>query len=221
MFFPALPGPAGHGSKLTGNACRRRRNNSPLLATALLLTLSFTAVADVIPVASVVRFNTVCTNCHEGECSGRLSFQTGASTARGHMQRYLGPISEAETNNLFAMLRHTKEHCTQYPIAGAIPAGSQVAGAELAKWRNPREGGHFIPLGPLANGEHRLRIGISSTANGTLKITNSRFEPLAEESLCPQQQGHEIRFVSEGGPHYLTINGPVELHDLRLEALAR
>ena len=31
------------------------------------------------PTASVVRFNTVCTNCHEGECSGRLSFHTGAS----------------------------------------------------------------------------------------------------------------------------------------------
>lgn len=86
-----------------------------LTPAALLLACAAAFAADQLPTASIVRFNTVCTNCHEGECSGRLSFHTGAKEALGHMQRYLGSISDSQAENLFVLLRHTKERCAPYP----------------------------------------------------------------------------------------------------------
>ena len=39
--------------------------------------------------ATAVKFNTVCTRCHEGECSGRVSFSSGVAATRSHVLRYL------------------------------------------------------------------------------------------------------------------------------------
>ncbi len=47
-----------------------------LMAALVSLCLS-TAAAAGIPLAAVVRFNTACARFHEGECSGRLSFDHG------------------------------------------------------------------------------------------------------------------------------------------------
>lgn len=190
-----------------------------LAALALLITTSSHAT-EPIPAASVVRFNTVCANCHEGECSGRLSFHTGASEARSHMQRYLGIITEREAEHLFGLLRYTKEQCTHYPLPSPLQAGSRLSAGELAAWRNTQEGGYFIPLGALGKGEYRLRLDLSVTSNGKIKLTDSRFEPLLEESLCPQQDTLELDFKAEGGPHYLTIKAPVVVDSLLLKAIA-
>lgn len=191
-----------------------------LAALALLLTASSHA-AEPIPAASVVRFNTVCANCHEGQCSGRLTFHTGAKEASGHMQRYLGSITDGEAENLFGLLRHTKEQCAHYPLASPISLDRALTTRELSAWRNPREGGYYLPLGQLPKGEYRLRIDLSTASNGKLKITDNRFEPLVEENLCPQQNALEFRFKVEEGPHYLTINAPVVIETLHLKAAAK
>jgi hypothetical protein len=190
--------------------------------SVLLITVPLVANGgERIDSANVVRFNTVCASCHEGECSGRLSFHSGAAAARGHMQRYLGPVSDVDAEQLFGLLRHTKEQCTHYPVASTISAGQAASRDELARWRNPREGGYFIPLGSLAKGEHRLHIAFSAAANGKLRITDRRFEPLAEESLCPEQKRIDVGFASEAGPHFLTIQGGGALDSLLLEKLER
>ncbi|MBF1164146.1 MAG: hypothetical protein HXL68_03795 [Dechloromonas agitata] len=188
-----------------------------LAALALLITSSSHA-AEPIPAASVVRFNTVCANCHEGECSGRLSFHTGAKEARGHMQRYLGSITDSEALNLFGLLRHTKEECAHYPLASPLRIDHQLGTSELAAWRNSREGGYFIPLGALGKGEYLLRLDFSAAGNGKMKLTDDRFEPLFEENLCTQQNALEFRFKAEGGPHFLTIKAPVVVDRLLLKA---
>jgi hypothetical protein len=188
----------------------------------LLVTVPLTAMSgESVDSANIVRFNTVCANCHEGECSGRLSFHSGAAAARGHMQRYLGPVGDVDAEQLFRLLRHTKEQCTHYPVASTISAGKAASGDDLARWRNPREGGYFIPLGTLARGEHRLRIAFSAAANGKFRITDRKFEPLAEETLCPEQKQIEVRFASEAGPHFLTIQGSGELNSLLVEKADR
>lgn len=192
-----------------------------LTLAALLLACAAAFAADQLPTASIVRFNTVCTNCHEGECSGRLSFHTGAKEALGHMQRYLGSISDSQAENLFVLLRHTKERCAPYPLTSPISAGHALNAGELSAWRNPQEGGYYIPLGHLAQGEYRLQIDLAVTGNGTLKITDSQFEPLVEESLCPQQKQLDIRFQVVPGSHYLAIKAPVVLDSLRLTAATR
>jgi hypothetical protein len=38
-------------------------------------------------IATIVEFNTVCSDCHAGECSGRLSFDSGPAAARAHISR--------------------------------------------------------------------------------------------------------------------------------------
>lgn len=52
-----------------------------------------------------------------------------------------------------------------------------------------------------------------------MKLTDGRFEALAEESLYPQQNTLEFRFTAEGGPHFLTIKAPVVLDALHLKAV--
>jgi hypothetical protein len=196
--------------------------NMPRLAPitlALLIATSAHAAAP-IPAASVVRFYTVCTNCHEGECSGRLSFQTGAQEARSHIQRYLGSVTNSEAENLFGLLRYTKEQCAHYPLASPLQPGNQLGAKKLAAWRNPQEGGYFIPLSRLGKGEYELRLAFSVVGNGKVKLTDDRFEPLLEENLCPQQSALEFRFKAEGGPHYLTIKAPVVVDSLLLKAIS-
>ena len=137
------------------------------------------------------------------------------------MQRYLGSISDSQAENLFVLLRHTKERCAPYPLTSPISAGRALNAGELSAWRNPQEGGYYIPLGHLAQGEYRLQIDLAVTGNGTLKITDSQFEPLVEESLCPQQKQLDIRFQVVPGSHYLAIKAPVVLDSLRLTAATR
>lgn len=190
-----------------------------LLLPFLLAACTLNVCAETIPLASVVRFNTVCTSCHEGECSGRLSFHTGADAARNHMQRYLGSVDTAEAKHLFAMLRHTKEQCTHYPLVSTVVIGQALSGEQLVQWHNPQQGGYFIPLGQLNKGGHRLKMTFSKAANVKAKVTDRLFEPLAEDSSCPQQNTLDIRFDNDVGPHYLTISGQGELNSLKLEVV--
>ena len=193
----------------------KKRQLLPFLLAACALNVC----AEAIPLASVVRFNTVCSTCHEGECSGRMSFHTGSDAARNHMQRYLGSIDETEAKHLFAMLRHTKEHCTHYPLAGALTVGHTLSAEQLVQWHNPQQGGYFIPLGQLNKGGHRLQMTFAKAATVKAKVTDRQFEPLAEDTSCPQQNTLEIRFDNDTGPHYLTISGQGELHLLKLETV--
>ena len=94
---------------------------------AAVLWVAFTAwpAARAEPPAAldaIVQFHTVCNNCHEGECSGRLSFDSGSAAARGHIERYLGATPDASIASLFAMLRHVKESCSHYPAVPLRPA---------------------------------------------------------------------------------------------------
>jgi len=54
-----------------------------------------------------------------------------------------------------------------------------------------------------------------------VKLTDDRFEALAEESLCPQQNALEFRFTAEGSPHFLTIKAPVVVDTLLLKAVTQ
>ncbi|TAL13834.1 hypothetical protein EPN95_04835, partial [Patescibacteria group bacterium] len=91
------------------------------LAAFGLAQLSFAgpaATADTrVPATTeaIVQFHTVCSNCHEAQCSGRLSFDSGSAGARSHIERYIGTTNDDHLAALFAMLRHVKETCGHYP----------------------------------------------------------------------------------------------------------
>ncbi len=54
-----------------------------------------------------------------------------------------------------------------------------------------------------------------------MKVTDDRFEPLVDESICPQQNSLEFRFKAESGAHYLTIKAPVVIDTLLLKAVTQ
>ncbi|MDP2824861.1 MAG: hypothetical protein Q8O52_19535 [Sulfuritalea sp.] len=135
-------------------------------------------------IETIVQFHTVCNNCHEGQCSGRLSFDSGAAAARSHIERYLGSTNDVQIAALFAMLRHVKETCAHYPTVPMRPATGVWEAAELAPWRNALAGAWFIPLGPLAAGRRQLRLEFDGAAEGSVRIDDDRMETAADERLC-------------------------------------
>jgi hypothetical protein len=157
------------------------------LGIAVLSLLAFlpTAGAQLTPsIATIVEFNTVCSDCHAGECSGRLSFDSGPAAARVHIERYLGNTHEAPIAALFAMLRHVKETCSHYPMVPLRPATGSWEAAELAPWRNARAGAYFIPLGRLAAGRRQIVLEFDRPAEGNAQIDDERMEIMADERLC-------------------------------------
>jgi len=135
-------------------------------------------------IETIVQFHTVCNNCHEGQCSGRLSFDSGAAAARSHIERYLGAANDVQVAALFAMLRHVKETCAHYPAVPIRPATGVWEAAELAPWRNAVAGAWFIPLGRLAAGRRQLRLEFDGVAEGSARIDDDRMETAADERLC-------------------------------------
>ena len=90
-----------------------------LLASMLLLP-SLVFAADNISIESTVIFNTTCARCHEGECSGRMSFHLPEDAANQHIRRHGGDLSAERIQQLFRLLRYMKEECSFYPIPLAL-----------------------------------------------------------------------------------------------------
>lgn len=165
---------------MAGNTLNRASGT----ATVWLLLAGAPTLAATPTVESFVEFHTVCTNCHEGECSGRLSFDSGAGAARSHVERHLGTVSDSKLAQLFAMLRHVKETCSNYPQLPVRAAKGVWPGEELAAWRNTLAGAYFIPLGILGAGHHGIVLEFGEPADGEARLVNDRMETLSEERLC-------------------------------------
>jgi hypothetical protein len=175
--------------------------------TALVLGLP-AAEADAQPPAAietVVRFHTVCNNCHEGQCSGRLSFDSGAAAAHSHVERYVGKASDVRVAALFAMLRHVKETCSHYPAVPIRPATGTWEAAELAPWRNAVAGAWFIPLGTLTAGRRQLRLEFDGATEGSARIDDDRMETVADERLCGDTAKTVEFDASANVPYYLHL----------------
>ena len=185
-------------------------------AVALLwLVLATLPAARAQPPAAldaVVQFHTVCTECHEGECSGRLSFDSGPAAARAHIERYLGATPEVSIAAFFVMLRHVKETCSHYPAVPLRPAVGTWEAQELAPWRNARAGAYFIPLGPLAAGQRQLLLEFDRPAEGGVRVDDERMESLADERLC-RDTTKLVEFAATAEtPYYLHLrSGPATL----------
>lgn len=177
-------------------------------AVAILTSLFWTALAaaaDIAP-ATVVRFNTVCAKCHEGECSGRLSFGADSTAADGHIRRYLGEVPAGERADYRGLLAHMKRSCAYYPLPPAPSAGRWDADA-LATLRTP-ENAYFVPLGRLAAGRHRLTLRFAGEAEFCAEVVSASFEI----DDHPGQHAHAgiaaFEFiVAQAGEHFLRIQG--------------
>jgi hypothetical protein len=199
---------------------RRRNTAAPMARWGLLvLLLSVLPVAMAEEGTEAVIFNTICAQCHEGECSGRLSFESGRAGAASHIRRYAGATSAEALSTLYAMLRYTKEHCGYPPmVAKPPPSGSWDASA-LAAVGLPNRERYFIPLGSLSAGRHVLRLSVRAPAAVRIDVTSSAFDVALEKCLTlAAEPGSRLEFeVPERAEYFLRVVGREAVPLERLE----
>jgi len=106
---------------------------------------------------TLLRFNTVCAHCHEGECSGRLSFSSGPEAAFSHVRRYAGVVDDSLARQLYGVLERMKRDCTYAPMV--VPDLDRPLGREiLDDYRDTASGNYFVPLGRLEPTGYRLNL---------------------------------------------------------------
>lgn len=138
--------------------------------------LAETCFAAEISAASSIRFNIACARCHEGECSGRLSFDLGRQAAESHIERHAGKVTPLTRQELYALLEHMKRECRYYPFDAAVPANRRWEARMLRKFYDEAESAYFIPLGRLAAGNYRADLRFDRETGASAELICARFE---------------------------------------------
>lgn len=170
------------------------------------------------PHAATLTFNTVCAGCHEGECSGRLSFRSGAESAAGHIRRYAGALTDDEVVALFGQLRRMKEECAFAPLDIPVPQDRVWQGEALQALFSQAGQGYFIPLGTLQAGAYRIELEFGRHADVRLEVLDSHFQFLLERNECAADGKMAAAFTLNGGAQgYARIFVSAPLQVLRLK----
>lgn len=170
-------------------------------------------------VQPVVLFNTVCAACHEGECSGRLTFDTGRAGATGHIRRYADPVSDQMVSALFEALVTMKKACAYPPFDVAVPHDRRWSANALQGLGIPSGKGWFVPLGRLTAADYRLALVADANVRLRLQVVRDNFEFTAEDCTCTHTGETAYPFtVDEDGAYYLRITSqePLRLKGLSL-----
>jgi len=162
---------------------------------------------------TAVIFNTLCAKCHEGECSGRLSFDTGSEAAQTHIGRYAGEnnISKSEIKEFFALLNHMKKACSLM-----MPDKQKTAPEDLSRFATFSHTAYFIPLGRLKKGSYRLEISAKEKIHYRLELLTDQFDPIVEVSICPEKREKILFTLNEPATTFLRIRSKEPLHLLDL-----
>lgn len=193
-----------------------------LLAAGLAAWATPGAQAGEIPLATVVRFNTNCARCHEGQCSGRLSFDLDHTAAANHIRRHAGEVGGEVEKDLHAVLAYMKQHCAYYPMGLAGPPAGRWDGGTLARLRSPGGDSHFVPLGKLAAGAYRVRLRFDRGTEACAQTISSAFDINDHPGLRTDDGNLAFEFrVDETGPHYLRLQtgGKTVLEKLEIQPL--
>jgi len=181
---------------------------------ALISNLYSAEKKEQVSTETAVIFNTRCAKCHEGECSGRLSFDTGSEAARSHIGRYAGEnnISKSEIKAFFTLLNHMKKACTIL-----MPGSQKAALKDLSRFATFSHTAYFIPLGRLKKGSYRLDIAAKEKAHYRLELLTDHFDPLAEVSVCPKKREDILFALDEPVTAFLRIRAKKPLHLISLK----
>jgi hypothetical protein len=128
-------------------------------------------------VDAAVTFGTTCARCHDGECSGRLSFNLGVEASTDHLMRHAGALTKNSVRELFAMLAFMKKECRYPPLDVPIPTDGIWSSAALARLCRPLQHSYFIPLGDL---------GVAATRSSSNSETSHTCTPRSSRgpSIC-------------------------------------
>ncbi|MCU0834058.1 MAG: hypothetical protein MUC77_06425 [Chromatiaceae bacterium] len=165
---------------------------------------------------SVVRFNLDCAHCHEGQCSGRLSFALGVEATYGHIRRYAPDALDREAMELHQILGYMKENCAYAPLPGAAPV--PLDDAALAAYRDPESGNLFVPLGRVDQGRYRLALALAQPAALHIELIDENFEHLLDRCVETDSVAEPIE-VETAGALFLRLRGSegLAVRSLRLD----
>ena len=190
-----------------------------LFLITLFFVFPFSLSADEkienISTKTAVVFNTLCARCHEGECSGRLSFDIGSEAANSHIKRYAGDInvSKGETKDFFTLLNYMKKEC-----ALLMPDNGKWEPDNLSHFALPSHDSYFIPLGVMKSGDYRLNIEIKEGVLFRVEVISDHFDPFLDQSVCPDEKGQNLEFaIGEPINAFLRIRSRKPLHIITLD----
>jgi len=163
-----------------------------ILFVAFPLDLSSAQKVEDSSIKTSVIFNTLCAKCHEGECSGRLSFDTGSKAASSHIKRYAGDvnISKGETEEFFSLLNYMKTECALW-----MPNNGKWEPENLIHFALPSSKGYFIPLGILKEGKYHIEIKLKDDIHFRVEVLSDHFEHFLDISACPDGKKQILQFI--------------------------
>ncbi len=179
------------------------------------LALSVAEESQNISTKTAVIFNTLCAKCHEGECSGRLSFDTGSKAANSHIKRYAGDttVSKDESKEFFTLLNHMKIKC-----ALLMPDGEKWKQENLSHFALPSSKGYFIPLGLLKSGKYLIIIKTKEEIHFRVEVISDRFDSFLDRTACPDHEEEGLSFTLDDTVNaFLRIQSRQPLHITALE----
>ncbi len=189
-----------------------------LLATIIMLPL-FVFASDNILIKSAVIFNTSCAKCHEGGCSGRMSFQLPKDAANQHILRHGGNLPQVTVKQLFVLLRYMKEKCSFYPFDLALVKDRIWSSDTLAKLQSPSNQNYFMHLGFLESGSYQLLFEeVNNNFKFCVEIISEEFDFIDCDNLAVQHNQKSISFqVDEHLEYFLRIKAQKPIHLKRIE----
>jgi len=181
--------------------------------------------AEDIQVESKIIFNTACARCHEGECSGRMSFHLPKSAADQHILHHGGELPPERIGQLFELLRYMKEECSFYPMASAYEQDGIWDSDELTQLRSPARQAYFVFLGDLEAGSYRLSVqGENDNPEYCIEVVNSEFDYYEKQQVSAKADKAVLQFSADKSSGYylrVTAGEPLVLHKLELQAIGK
>ncbi len=178
--------------------------------------------SDNISIGSTVIFNTACARCHEGECSGRMSFHLPKDAENQHIIRHGGALSQQQILQLSKLLRYMKEECSFYPLPFALIKDKIWEFEMLKKFHSPSQQAYFIHLGILEPGSYNLWFEELNGTKFCIDIISEEFDFTDIDSLYGENGIKRLKFYIENRSEYflrLTAQKPILLNKLELEIL--
>lgn len=188
----------------------------------LILTTSLYSTEKVsdISVKSAVAFNTLCAKCHEGQCSGRLTFDTGSEAASNHIKRYSDDvnISKTEIKEFFTLLNYMKKECLLF-----MPNKIKYKKENLSSFATASYKRYFIPLGELKQGSYTIKLEVKEDIHFKVELISSQFDSYLDRSVCPKTKEKDFSFsINEKMKYYLRIKSkePLFITNLKIKIIS-
>lgn len=193
-----------------------------ILLASIVLLPSLVFSSDKISIESTVIFNTACARCHEGECSGRMSFHLPENAANQHILRHGGDLSQERIRQLFRLLTYMKEECSFYPLPLALINDRKWDNEMLNKFHSPSKQAYFIPIGLLEPGLYQMWLEELKQTKFCAEIINDEFDFIDKDCMYGECGRKKIKFLVEERSEFflrLTAQVPINLNQLELERL--